>query len=200
MLRWYFLILALTFVAQAAATEEEIVVNGGFETGQLQPWTTDEFIMSSGAGGHSGNYDVYMASWGDPPSIDGYIRQDLGRTYYAYEVKSASFWIYPDFLARYGGRYPCQTDFRIYLGDNNEYDVPPLPDTGWGWIIQWYKINVPLSEIQYPFDYVYIWVHVHMTTGTPPYNLYAALDDVSVTISHTGVTPASWGRVKATFR
>jgi len=200
MLRCYVLILALTLAAGAAATEEEIVVNGGFETGQLTPWVAEKFVVGSGWS-HSGNYAAAMAGGGyEEFEIEGYIKQSLQRTYYPGEVTKAFFWIYPDFNARGNGRGPCWTFYEFRLGDYNIYDVPPPEWPNW-WDPKWYKIEMPLSNITAPFNYIYIWVKVEAQSGAlPPYWLSADLDDISVTISSSAISNTSLGRVKAFFR
>jgi len=88
--------------------------------------------------------------------------------------------------------YYIQYEFR--LGDN-VYSVPPP----W-WEHPWQKIEFPINQIQYPFNYIYVWVKVGIIAEPPPYNMEAGLDDISVLISPSAVSPASFGRIKTFFR
>jgi len=201
----YVILIALGMAAAAdfARAETDAVQNGGFEDGVLYPWTVDTFHLGYAPGaGHTGDYVVSMGIFQSQTQyiLEGWIRQTLDRTYYPDEVRSANFWIYPDFDSlRDGDRGPCFTEFSFRLGEN-EYGTTPGPGTGWGWLEQWYEIMMPLGSITTPFNYVYIWVKVHAYGAPPPYNLEAALDDISVTVTGTGVSPTSLGRVKALLR
>jgi len=186
--------VALLVCAGAAAASEEIVQNGGFETGALPPWTAYNFKVGSGGspGPHSGTYAAGMGYYGyiyEP--LTGYTRQDFGKTYSPAEVKSADFWIWPD-PRSYGNR-AVVTSYEVKLGANNTFGGSPPGG-------HWYHVVLPTSGIQYPFDYINISVTVYITAELPPYNMQAGLDDISVLISPSGVSPASFGRIKTLFR
>jgi hypothetical protein len=101
--------------ASAAATyyyPGNVVQNGGFETGAFDGWTlsgdTEETFVANGSDfeypAHSGNYEAFLGTWGDP----GYLSQSLstlpGQNYLL------SFWVnnmYGDpnvFLVSWNGR------------------------------------------------------------------------------------------------
>jgi len=177
-----------------ARAELEIVENGGFESGVLYPWTAQELRLNYGGGGHSGNYCAWMAS--DQYTVEGWIKENLDRTYFPSEVRNASFWVYPDlYSTRNGGRTPCYTYAYIALGDNTygTGDFYGLGET-------WQEVEMPLNYVTTPFNYVYVNVNITVTGAPPPYNLYGAVDDISVMITGTSVSPTSLGRVKALYR
>ena len=108
------LFIALCFVfTQSQAQSAEIVVNGGFETGDFSGWTLSGNTDSTGVDAflpHTGRYAASIA----PVGSLGYLTQTLptveGTTY------SLSFWLANDggtpneFQALWGGVPSCYAD------------------------------------------------------------------------------------------
>ncbi len=175
-----FMLALAAFFSAAAFASSEVVVNGGFETGELGPWVTDDYEVAGGA--HSGRFCAVTTStvyWLYAP-----IRQDLNNTFYPEEVINAKFWLF-----NFGSGI---MSFEFYLGDNFYDDE--ITFTGWG------LITFPSVRLRFPFNYAKIIILIADYSGSPPYYLEGRLDDVSILITPTAVRPTSLGRVKAIYR
>jgi hypothetical protein len=184
--RGIFVAVAISLGGTAFAYQE-IVDNGGFETGRLDPWVPVNFYISGNS--HSGSYGVYYyeISKEDPTELEAAVRQELGRTYYPEEVVSAELWFYFDPGSdRLGG-----VEFR--LGRNYEARACYELERGWN------EVEYNLNNVKAAFNYVFVYSFILM--GWPP-GMYNAVgvDDVSVLVSPTGIRATSLGRVKALCR
>ncbi len=178
----------------------EVVVNGGFETGQLAPWVTDKFIVAEWAS-RTGIYGASASSGGVCP-LYAYLQQDLGTTIYPAEVIKAESWgdgwASPEpgdnkFSYIFGNDYPnADVTLAMRLGGNEEFDVSREELNG-----SWFRCEYPLTYIKNPFDSIFVRIVV---SERDRYHLWGAVDDVSILITMTGVEPTSLGRVKAVYR
>lgn len=81
--------------------------------------------------------------------------------------------------------------YRFYLGTNyTGYTVEPGG---------WKRITFPKVDITTPFSYIKVEIWF-WDLGDPPFTFGASLDDLSLTVSLTGIAPSSFGRVKAIYR
>ena len=178
----------LAFAPTGALAALEIITNGGFETGYISPWTTDSFEVGNTPGySHSGDYFADTGYVGNTNGWTAYIYQDLPFTVQPQEVVAAEFWVRQDYEGR-----GVNVVYGFYLGENHVgTNIAP--------ILTWQHITFPKDNITAPFNYVKIELEF-WDTGEPPFNFAGSLDDVSVTVTLSGVEPASLGRVKALYR
>jgi hypothetical protein len=185
-LKWFYLGVAAVAVTAGAGWAEELVVNGGFETGAFAPWVTDKATILDW--GHSGDYCAgYFYRESSMETVT--LRQDLARTVYPDEVARAELWAYgpPSYIFLAGAT------FKFYLGPSNMVTNSYIHD-------KWMKLSFQPGQITAPFNYIYITIEM-WDFGEPPEYLQGNIDDISVTvISPTGVAPASLGRIKTLFR
>ncbi len=177
---------AVCIPAVAAFAAEELIVNAGFETGKLAPWTSEKFkIMYGGCTGryHAGFYLYYTGFF------EGTVSQELGEVIYPAEVEKVSLWAYGGTIEEEGNHEPAE--IRIDLGTNYHYGELYFYYSFWEYL------EFPLSKLQVPFDFIR--VKIFMSSRHPA--LYrGGLDDVSVLVEPTGVDATSLGRVKAIYR
>jgi hypothetical protein len=183
------LAVASFLTAAAANAALELITNGGFETGYIEPWTTDYFEVESTPGySHSGYYFAAASYWGSNYEWTTYIYQDLPFTVQPQEVVDAEFWVRQDSIGRKRG---ITAGYKFYLGVNcSSANIYPGI---------WQRITFPKATITVPFNYVKIALEFE-ELGEPPHNFAGSLDDVSLTVTLSGVQPASLGRVKALYR
>jgi len=177
---------AVCITAVAALAAEELIVNAGFETGELAPWTSETFKIMYG--GRTGRYHAgFYLDW--IKSFEGTVEQDLGRTVYPAEVRKVSLWAYGGTIEEEGNHEPAE--IRIDLGTNRHYgDL-------YFYYCFWEYVEFPLSKLQAPFDFIRVEISIY--SGYPA--VYrGGLDDVSVLVVPTGVDATSLGRVKAIYR
>jgi len=125
-------LLGLVFISVATAgAHAEIVVNGGFETGQFFPWNAPPSVPNqsvfrvSGGGGHTGEYYAKLAST-QLRFISQVLPTEAGGDY------ELSFWLRrpSNFPALFRVRWEGQTVFN---------HITALPDGA-----NWHQFTVPL--------------------------------------------------------
>ena len=126
LLKWYIFWLAglgLLFASAGNAKADNLVVNGGFETGDYTGWTLSgdtEFVTTTFWPVHSGNYAAQFAGYGDDAIVSQDITTTVGATYLV------SYWLDGD------GDTP--NDFSVSFGDQtlfSQVDMAlfPTPST-----------------------------------------------------------------------
>lgn len=183
------IIVAALAAAGAAFAGEEIVVNGGFETGELSPWYNDNvppydpFEVKPEYACH-GNYGAGIRKFAN--EVQGCIVQYFQRTIYPSEVEGGGvnigFW---------HNAYWTSGVVGIYLGGNSA-GGGYLEHNGWKYY-PYIKEN-----IWQPFDCIWIWF-VAIEYGNP-YWIGMYVDDVSLVLKATAAEPTSLGKVKAMFK
>jgi|GEM_PF-3368162 len=175
------LVLIFIGVGTNAFGYREAVVNGGFETGRIAPWSTDKFVISLRGFSHTG---YYCASYGE---IGTYTRaslqQDLGAAIYPEDVKKAFLWALID-----GHNWRCG---ELYFNLGNNWHRVYLQNGVWTFV------EFPLNKIGTRFCYLQIIAQNH---NIEPDHVWGCVDDVSLLISPTAVRGTSLGRVKALYR
>lgn len=148
----------MAFAAGAAAAfgAEDIVLNGGFEYGEMRPWRAEGMAVSS-AGAHTGSYGAYFAlklggecaaGKGDgEQTVWGELRQELGREVAPAEVRGVDLWVY---FAPDAENNPWGLD--VALGRNEKTLTSTRGELKSGWNHVWF----PVEEITLPFSDVYV--------------------------------------------
>jgi hypothetical protein len=145
-------------LAAAAPGAEEVVANGGFESGGVAPWEATN-MWAAAEGAHSGAYGAYFfariecdgfARGGGADAgqvVWGELGQDLGREIQAGEVRGVDFWVYyaPD-----GEGNPWGLD--AALGPNEYLWSSSRGELRKGWNHVW----IPVERVTRPFSFVYI--------------------------------------------
>ena len=110
-LRSAFVVAAAAAFASTSAVADQLIVNGGFETGNFSGWTVDAGATGvSDAGGlggydpHSGSYFAYLGNVGGLGSLSQSFADMAGRTY-TFSYYLASNGTTPsEFAAEFDGR------------------------------------------------------------------------------------------------
>jgi hypothetical protein len=163
------ILLLLPFIVYADA---ELLVNGGFETGSLDPWYTDNWTIST-SNPHSGTYCVY-------DMYNHYIRQDFSPIDVSLVV-SITFW--------YRQPTPFIFAFDLFYGASDYDENIYYPSTG-DWIS--YDITSYLRSSG-NLTGLRLWGY----SGGGDQTTY--LDDASILIDNTSVQSTSLGNIKALF-
>jgi len=182
-------------LAGGSAAAEEALVNGGFETGKLKPWTTDYFVCD-GRGARSGKYGAwfYVGAFGPFYGyVDSHLRQQLPRTYQPYEIQRMEMWAY--FLSSYvDGHFYLE----LSLGGNCKRFNSRKGEVKWGWN----KIVFPPERVIRRANYVRAYFAIEADAENFGWSTFiATADDISLTVSPAfAVEPTSLGKVRALFR
>lgn len=152
-----------------------ILVNPGFETGSLLPWTTNNWSVTSGDA-HTGTYSA--------EDVGNYwVRQDFVPIPVG-DINSISMWSKQPVGIAFQA-----VDFFYSATDYDEFLVAPGVD--WTFIDMTSELRGAGSLFG-----IRIWGY---SSGTP--DDLTRIDDVIVdAVGATAVEPATWGRVKDSFR
>lgn len=156
----------------------EHLVNPGFETGSLPPWTTNNWSVVTQTP-HSGIYAAYDVG-------NFWLRQDFGPVNTA-NVNSFTFW------AKQPEEGTQAQAFDFYYSDNSFDEFLWFPPDNYAQINGTPNLR-PAGNLLVA---IRIWGYV----GGGPGPDETWVDDVSLDISGaTPVEPASWGRIKSLYR
>lgn len=153
---------ALAFLLQPAARASNLVLNGGFETGDFSNWTQSGDTGSTAVGPgfqHSGSY----AAWFGPWEGLGFITQDLATT--AGQTYDLSFWLW---------------------NEDTDNDNQWLVSWGGAELLHQYDVNA-FGYTQFNFSVVATSASTALALGFYNYYSYFDLDDVSVVAASSGV-------------
>jgi hypothetical protein len=149
------IIMAITAWAAAAYGAEDLVVNGGFEQGEMGPWQAKGMEVSA-AGAYTGSYGAYFyvqldgdcANGGDAEqTVWGELRQALGREVKPAEVRGVDLWVY---FAPDTENNPWGLDVKLGLNEKTLTSTRGELKKGWNHV--WF----PVEEITLPFSDVYV--------------------------------------------
>lgn len=175
------LILALLAFVPATGSATELVINGGFETGDLTGWSSTGEVTVGTAGfwdvdPYSGTYMAVLSPWG---FLDSGIRQDVDTAGYTSATVSFAYklgaldWMIGD---------PGTDSLQVYLGTHLIYERAIDDALGGGttttpWITVSYA--VPTEWLGESLQFIF-W-NESVAPGDPLQNTVAFIDDVSVT-------------------
>jgi len=189
------ILFGLAAALAGGTAAEEALVNGGFETGKLKPWTTDYFVCD-GRGARAGKYGAwfYVADTGPFYGyVDCYFRQQLPRTYQPYEIQRMEMWAYLDSTHDDGHFY-----LEISLGRNCKRFTSLKGEVKRGWN----HVVFPRERIIHRANYVRAYYAQEADEENWRWSSFSAYgDDVSLTVTPAyAVEPTSLGKVRALFR
>jgi hypothetical protein len=154
----YIYYVAFFALAAAAFGAENVVLNTGFESGEMSPWVATDMVVSA-KGAHAGAYGAYFYAeigcdgfegcsrydagqvvWGD-------IKQDFGREITPAELRGVDFWVYyaPDVEGN-----PWRLD--AALGPNEYIWSSSRGELKKGWNHIW----IPVERVTRPFSFAYV--------------------------------------------
>jgi hypothetical protein len=158
---------ALLLVATGPARAQELVVNGGFETGDFTGWTQSGNTGATGvddSNPHSGRYAAYLG----PVGSEGFLSQNL--TTVAGGTYTLSYW-----LANDGG---TPSSFRAIINGADLAGSGLTDPSGFAYT-------------QYAFDFVATGTATSLSFGFRQDPHFFYLDDVSVVPASPAPEPAS---------
>jgi hypothetical protein len=143
----------------AGVQAAELVVNGGFETGDFTAWTTSDsfstFYGVDGAGPHHGNFSAYFGALDPSDSIAQVLATTAGTHY------TVSFWLDSEFTSG---------DAAGFVGTFGATTFISLSDA-----------DADFTFKPFSFDVVASGPYTQLTFAAYNANFFYTLDDVSVT-------------------
>ena len=155
----------------------ELLVNPGFESGSLPPWTTDSSWTVVGTNPHSGNFCATDEG-------NHWIRQDFVGINTA-NIQSITFW----------ARQPTpQIQAYDLIYSDNTFD-----ETIWFPLTTWSQKDI--TSFMRPAGSILVAIRIWGYTSTDPEPDITFVDDVSINVAGaTPVEPSTWGEIKNHFR
>jgi hypothetical protein len=153
----------------------QYLVNGGFETGTLPPWTTNNWTVTN-TDAHSGVFSAYDVG-------NFWIRQDFAPINTA-DVLSVTFWM----------RQPEAqiSAYDFYYSDLTFDEDIVFVGANWG------QFNI--TPALRPPGNMLVAIRLWGYSGGPPAPDETYLDDVSIEVAGTtDLEPRTWGAIKSFF-
>jgi hypothetical protein len=150
---------------------DELMINGGFELGNLTGWTNSginwavgihpsNIYSNSGAmTPQAGSYCAYYSA--GPSSVNYYIYQDVNLINYATSIDSGTALINASGWG-VSAEYDCDnTGIQIIFLNSAKQIISTPVDTGYNWSQYWWKVGISNYPIPANTRYVRIWANTY---------------------------------------